>query len=111
MAKPQGATAVITYPSPLSLTFVEVYLLSQPIEDAIALPHSALTEEQGSFFVYRQLDEECYEKQLVELGADNGKQVLIHSGVKAGDRIVTRGAYQVKLAGATSAIPPHTHEH
>lgn len=92
-------------------SFVEVYLLSQPIEDAIALPHSALTEEQGSFFVYRQLDEECYEKQLVELGADNGKQVLIHSGVKAGDRIVTRGAYQVKLAGATSAIPPHTHEH
>ena len=86
-------------------------LLSHPLKDVIAVPHSALTEEQGSFFVYRQLDAECYEKQLVEIGADNGQQVEIRSGVKAGDRIVTRGAYQVKLAGATSAIPAHTHEH
>ena len=28
-----------------------------------------------------------------------------------GDRIVTQGAYQVKLAGASSAIPAHSHEH
>lgn len=92
-------------------TYVEIYLLGNTMEDVIALPHAALTEEQGSYFVYRQLDEECYEKQLVELGADDGQRVIIRSGVKPGDRIVTRGAYQVKLAGATSAIPAHTHEH
>ena len=91
--------------------YVEVYLLGAPREGIIALPHAALTEEQGAYFVYRQLDEECYEKQPVELGADDGLRVEIRSGVQAGDRIVTRGAYQVKLAGATSAIPPHTHEH
>ncbi len=91
--------------------YVEVYLLGAPKENVIALPHAALTEEQGSYFVYRQLDEECYEKQPVELGADDGQRVEIRSGVQAGDRIVTRGAYQVKLAGATSAIPAHTHEY
>lgn len=92
-------------------SFVEIFLLSSPMENVISLPHSALTEEQGSFFVYLQLDEEGYKKQLVSLGADNGESVQILSGVKAGDRIVTQGAYQVKLASATNAIPAHSHEH
>lgn len=92
-------------------SFVEVFLLSSPMENVLSLPHSALTEEQGSFFVYLQLDEEGYKKQLVTLGADNGEQVQILSGIKAGDRVVTQGAYQVKLASATNAIPAHSHEH
>lgn len=92
-------------------SFVEIFLLSSPLENVISLPHSALTEEQGSFFVYLQLDEEGYKKQLVSLGADNGESVQILSGVKAGDRVVTQGAYQVKLASATNAIPAHSHEH
>lgn len=92
-------------------SFVEVYLLSKPMEGVIALPRTALTEEQGSFFVYLQLDEEGYKKQEVTLGADNGKQVQILSGVKSGDRVVTQGAYQVRLASASKAIPGHSHEH
>ena len=92
-------------------SFVEIYLLSQPMENVLTLPESALTEEQGSFFVYRQLDEECYEKQLVTVSASDGERVQILSGIHAGDRIVTEGAYQVKLASASNAIPAHTHEH
>ena len=92
-------------------SFVEIYLLAAPMEGVISVPRSALTEEQGSFYVYLQLDEECYRKQLVTLGADNGQRVQVLSGLKAGDRLVTRGAYQVKLAGATNAIPGHSHEH
>ncbi|TCO95216.1 RND family efflux transporter MFP subunit [Bacteroides heparinolyticus] len=92
-------------------SYVEVFLLSSPMENVITLPHSALTEEQGSFFVYLQLDEEGYRKQLVTLGADNGECVQILSGVKSGDRVVTQGAYQVKLASAANAIPAHSHEH
>ncbi|WP_294617198.1 efflux RND transporter periplasmic adaptor subunit [uncultured Bacteroides sp.] len=92
-------------------SFVEIFLLSSPMENVISLPHTALTEEQGSFFVYLQVDEEGYKKQLVTLGADNGERVQILSGIKAGDKVVTQGAYQVKLAGATNAIPAHSHEH
>lgn len=92
-------------------SFVEVYLLSTPMNNVISLPRTALTEEQGLFFVYLQLDEEGYKKQEVTLGADNGKSVQILSGVKAGDRVVTEGAYQVKLAAASNAIPAHSHEH
>lgn len=92
-------------------SFVEVFLLSSPMENVLSVPHSALTEEQGSFFIYLQLDEEGYKKQLVTLGADNGESVQLLSGVKAGDRVVTQGAYQVKLASASNAIPAHSHEH
>lgn len=92
-------------------SFVEIYLLSSPMEGVISLPRTALTEEQGSFFVYRQLDAECYEKQLVTTGIDNGERVQILSGIHHGDKIVTQGAYQVKLASASNAIPAHSHEH
>lgn len=92
-------------------SFVEVYLLSSPMENVISLPRTALTEEQGVFFVYLQLDEEGYKKQEVVLGADNGKSVQILKGIKAGDRVVTEGAYQVRLASASNAIPAHSHEH
>lgn len=92
-------------------SFVEVYLLSSPLENVIALPRTALTEEQGIFFVYQQLDEEGYKKLEVTLGADNGKSVQILTGVHPGDRIVTEGAYQVRLASASNAIPAHSHEH
>lgn len=91
--------------------FVEVYLLSIPMENVIAIPRTALTEEQGSFYVYLQLDEEGYKKQLVTPGADNGKHVQILSGIQAGDRVVVKGATQVKLASASNAIPAHSHEH
>lgn len=92
-------------------SFVTVHLLSAPMNNVLALPKTALTEEQGLYFVYLQLDAECYKKQEVTLGADNGLEVQILSGLHPGDKVVTEGAYQVKLAGATSAIPAHSHEH
>lgn len=92
-------------------SFVEVWLLSSPMPGVLALPHTALTEEQGSFYVYLQLDAEGYKKQEVTLGADNGNEVQILSGLKAGDKVVTEGAYQVRLASASAALPAHSHEH
>ena len=92
-------------------SFVEVYLISMPMENVISLPLTALTNEMGYFYVYRQLDEEGYQKQEVQVGASNGKEIQILNGVHPGDRIVTKGAYQVKMASASAAIPGHTHEH
>jgi RND family efflux transporter MFP subunit len=92
-------------------SYVEVFLLSSPVENTIALPRTALVEEQGTFFVYLQDEPDAYRRQEVTLGADNGREVQILKGVKAGDHVATEGAYQIKLASATNAIPPHTHEH
>ena len=92
-------------------SFVEVYLLSKPMENVISIPVEALTEEQGLYFIYIQKCEESYKKQEVKLGASNGKEVQILSGVNAGDRVVVKGAYHVKLASASNALPAHSHEH
>ncbi len=92
-------------------SFVEVYLLSGERSGVLSLPLSALTEEQGVYFVYLKLDEECYKKQEVKLGTSDGSWVEILSGIKDGDTVVTRGAIHVKLASASNAIPAHTHNH
>jgi len=90
--------------------FAEVYLLSSPLNNVISIPVSSITEEQGLFFVYLQLDAEGYKKQEVELGENNGERVHILSGLKVGDKVVTKGVYQVKLA-ATSSVMPEGHNH
>ena len=93
-------------------SFVEVYLISAPIENTLSIPVSALTNEMGIHYVYVQIDEEGYRKQEVALGANNGKEVQIIKGLHPRDRVVTQGAYQVKMASASGAIPHgHSHEH
>lgn len=91
-------------------SFVEVFLISSPIANALTVPVSALTNEMGIFYIYIQLDEEGYRKQEVTLGANNGKEVQVIRGIKTGDKVVTQGAYQVKMA-ANSGIIPHGHTH
>ncbi len=91
-------------------SFVEVYLLGKEQPDAISIPVSALTEEQGVYYVYLQAHEESFKKQEVSLGSSNGERVEILKGLKSGDKVVTKGAIQVKLASASGDIP-HGHEH
>ena len=91
-------------------SFVSVYLLSTPQNNVISVPVSAVTEEQGLTFVYLQLYEEGYKKQEVNLGQSNGDRVQVLSGLKPGDKVVTKGVYQVKLA-AVSSVMPEGHSH
>ncbi len=92
--------------------YVEAWLLTGTVENALVVPVSALTEEQGLYFVYLRLDEECYKKQEVILGDSDGERVRILCGLHEGDQVVTRGVYQVKLAANSSVIPEgHSHNH
>ena len=92
-------------------SFAEIWLLSDEEQSVLSVPHTALTEEQGVYFAYVQLDEECYERREVKLGVDNGREVQLLSGVHAGERVVIQGAYHVRLASVSKAIPGHSHEH
>lgn len=94
----------------LAGSFAEVWLLSDSRDEVISVPETALTEEQGEFFVYVRLDEECYRKVPVTVGGRNGISVEILSGLKGGEDVVVKGAYQVRLSSA-SVIPGHTHNH
>ena len=90
--------------------YAEVYLLTAPEEGVVSLPVAALTEEQGLYFVYVQVCAEEYEKRNVHPGRRNGERVEIMHGLHQGERVVTHGAYHVKLASMSTAIP-HGHSH
>ncbi|MGC3977822.1 MAG: efflux RND transporter periplasmic adaptor subunit [Paludibacteraceae bacterium] len=93
-------------------SFVSVYLLSNAQNNVISIPSSAVTEEQGLYFVYVKLDDEGYKKQEVNLGQSNGARVQVLSGLKSGDEVVIKGVYQVKLASVSSVMPEgHSHNH
>lgn len=92
-------------------SFAEVWLLTSKRENVLSLPVSAITEEQGLYFVYLKMDASCYTKREVTLGESDGARTEIISGIKAGDNVVVKGAYNVKLASASNAIPAHTHNH
>lgn len=89
----------------------EVFLKSSAIPDALIIPTSALMEELGNFFVFVQTGGESFEKKEIKLGGHDGKNVEVISGLNEGERVVTKGAYAIKLASASSAIPAHGHSH
>ena len=92
-------------------SFVETYLLTSPRTGVISVPIAALTDEQGLHFVYVQTDASCYERREVHVGETDGERIEIRSGLKGGEKVVVKGATQVRLAGASTAIPGHTHNH
>lgn len=96
----------------LSGTFAEVWLIGAPRHNVISVPKSALSEEQGLYFVYERLDAECYRKQEVMLGASDGERVEIVGDELLGREIVVKGTTHVKLAANASIIPEgHSHNH
>ncbi len=92
-------------------SIVEVYLLSEGRQDVLSVPVEALTEEQGLYYVYVKEGPETYHKHEVTLGARNGARVEILKGIEAGEEVVGKGAYSIKMASQKTAIPGHTHNH
>lgn len=92
--------------------YTDVYLQSYPKKNVLSVPVSALTEEQGVYYVYVKAphEQEVYVKREVTVGMDNGKRVEITHGLKAGEIVVKKGAYQIRLASTSTTIPEgHSH--
>lgn len=93
-------------------TAVTVYLIGTGGSQQLVVPVSALYEQQGDFCVFVRLDEDCYRRVPVTVGESDGSDVVILSGLKAGDDVVYSGVTAVRLAGASGAIPAgHSHSH
>jgi len=79
--------------------------------DGVVIPASAVLEEDGRPIAYVQPEGEAFEKRELSLGGADGTHTLVRSGIKAGERVVTGAAYQVRLASLSTAVPAHGHEH
>lgn len=85
-------------------------------EDAVVVPRSAVLGEAGDLFVYRQIMTApfAYERTPVAVGERDDRSIEIIEGVLPGDRVVTRGNYQLQYVGGGGAQKiedDHGHSH
>jgi cobalt-zinc-cadmium efflux system membrane fusion protein len=92
-------------------TFVDAHLITGPPREALAVPTAAVLTEAGQSVVYVQPEGERFERRPVELGVQDGAWIEVVRGVAPGERVVSRGAYLVRLAGAGGTVPTHGHAH
>ena len=77
----------------------------------LLVPREAVLDNEGKKIVYVLLSGEEFERRDVVLGDEYGGKVAILSGIKPGERVVTQGAYQLKLQELRPAnAGAHTHE-
>lgn len=80
--------------------------------EGVAVPVSAVLEEDGLAVVYAKVGGEAFMRRVVELGPSDGEWVIVAAGVETGEQVVTTGAYQVKLASlGDPEISDHGHPH
>jgi len=88
-----------------------LHLLLDQTAPAPVVPSSAIVDDAGRPIVFVQVEGEAFERRPVTLGTREGELVHVMSGVKAGEHIVTKGAYLVRLASLSTSVPAHGHVH
>jgi RND family efflux transporter MFP subunit len=87
-------------------------VLFSDAEPTLAVPAEAVMDENGVMVAYVQIGGETFERRAVSVGDTDGQWTTILSGVREGEYVVTRGAYQVRLSSLnTSEISDHGHVH
>ena len=76
-----------------------------------ALPRAAVLMEAGRPYVFVQIGGEQFARRYVDVAVRDGDLVGITSGVVPGDRVVTKGAYDIQLASAAKGLPAEGHVH
>jgi len=77
----------------------------------IEVPSAAILDEDGRPICYVQTSGERFEKRDLTLGGNDGTHAVVLSGLRAGERVVTGAAYQVRLASLSTSVPAEGHAH
>jgi len=75
------------------------------------VPQEAVLMEAGRPYVFVQVSGEQFARRFVDVASRDAGLVGVRAGVKPGDRVVTRGAYEVQLASAAKGLPAEGHVH
>jgi membrane fusion protein, heavy metal efflux system len=78
---------------------------------ALAIPDSAIVDDAGKPTAFVMIEGEMFERRPLRLGIRSNGWSEVLDGLAAGERVVTRGAYEVRLASSSGAIPAHGHVH
>ena len=91
--------------------FAKVHVLSGQEVKGLAIPASAVVDDGKQEVAFALVSGEAFERRPLKLGVRDGEWVQVLDGLSPGDRVVTRGAWQVRLAAAAGAIPASGHVH
>jgi cobalt-zinc-cadmium efflux system membrane fusion protein len=88
-----------------------VQLDAEQTVTAMMIPKEAVLETEGKRIVYVLISGEEFQRREVTVGDEYGEKIAILSGIENGERVVTQGAYQLRLQELRPAdTGVHSHE-
>ena len=78
---------------------------------AVVVPQNAILDEIGQQFVFVQIEGEHFEKRPVKISGTYKDLAAITDGLQTGERVVSTGAYLLKLASMETGSIGHGHIH
>jgi hypothetical protein len=90
---------------------IQVRLLSGAQRSRASVPASAIVEDGVERVVYVMRGGESFSRVVVRTGLRDGDYVELIEGPAPGERVVSRGALQVRRAAATPDAMGHGHAH
>ena len=81
------------------------------VTKGIAVPNNAILDDNGTAVAYVQTGGETFVRRVLTLGARDGTRTQILAGLNLGERVVTVGAYQVRLASLSGGDFAGGHSH
>ena len=75
------------------------------------VPREAVLMEAGRPYVFVQIAGERFARRAIDVLSRDAGIVGVRAGVQPGERVVTRGAYEVQLASAAKGLPAEGHVH
>ncbi len=90
---------------------VKGQVLLEAAKEAVAVPAAAILDEGGIPTVFVMKHGEAFERRAIRIGARDGDWVEVVDGLQPGERVVSRGAYLVKLAATKTGEIGHGHAH
>lgn len=91
--------------------FTKVAIATGAPRTALAVPESSVIDDAGKAVAYVMLEGESFERRPLRLGIRSNGWIEVLDGVARGERVVSKGAYEVKLSAASGAVPAHGHAH
>ncbi|NMB51588.1 MAG: hypothetical protein GX999_04620, partial [Bacteroidales bacterium] len=90
-------------------SFAEVFLIGELKENMIVVSNSAMMEEFGKFYVFVAHDDGDFVKRFISTGYSDGESTVVMDGLYENEKIVSEGAYLIKLSQMTTVAPAHNH--
>ncbi len=79
---------------------------SSSAQQSIVIPFKAVTEQLGEYFTYVVGDSSKVSQRKVELGQQLGGNIIIRSGLNAGDKIVVEGVQNLRQGSVITTTAP-----